>query len=77
VVTLTPGSYWWYYGVAQHGTPHDLDTHVPILFYGPRFKAGRYPQFVRTVDMAPTLAQALGVTPTEPLDGRALSEVIR
>lgn len=77
VVTLTPGSYWWYYTVAQHGTPHDLDTHVPILFYGPRFRPGRYPQFVRTVDMAPTLAQVLGVAPTEPLDGRALSEVIR
>lgn len=76
-VTLTLGSYWWYYGVAQHGTPHDPDTHVPILFFGAPFKPGRYPQFVRTVDIAPTLAQVLGVPPTEPLDGRVLTAVIK
>jgi predicted AlkP superfamily pyrophosphatase or phosphodiesterase len=76
-VTLTPGSYWWYYGVAQHGTPHDYDSQVPIIFYGPGFKPGRYDQFARTVDMAPTLAQVLGVTPTEPLDGKPLTAAIK
>ena len=77
VITLTEGSYWSTYPVAQHGTPHDQDTHVPIIFYGAPFKAGRYPQFARTVDMAPTLAQVLGVTPTEPLDGRVLTAAIK
>ena len=77
VITLTEGSYWSTYPVAQHGTPHDQDTHVPILFYGPPFKPGRYAQFARTVDIAPTLAQVLGVTPTEPLDGRVLTAGIR
>jgi predicted AlkP superfamily pyrophosphatase or phosphodiesterase len=76
-VTLAPGNYWWYYGVAQHGTPHDDDSHVPIVFYGPGFKPGHYDQFARTVDMAPTLAQVLGVTPTEPLDGKPLTAAIR
>ncbi len=77
VITLTEGSYWFNYPVAQHGTPHNQDTHVPILFYGAPFKPGRYAQFVRTVDMAPTLAQALGVMPTEPLDGHSLTVAIR
>lgn len=77
VITLTEGSYWSTYPVAQHGTPHMQDTHVPILFYGAPFKPGRYPQFARTVDMGPTLAQVLGVVPTEPLDGRALTAAIR
>ncbi len=77
VITLTPGSYWWYYNIAQHGTPHDLDTHVPIIFFGTPFKPGRYAQFVRTVDMAPTLARVLGVTPAEPLDGRPLTAAIK
>lgn len=77
VVTLTPGSYWWYMPVAQHGTPHDLETHVPILFYGPPFKPGRYPQFVRTVDIGATLARVLGVTPSEPLDGHVLTAAIK
>ncbi len=77
VVTLTPGSYWWNYPVAQHGTPNPQDTNVPIVFYGPWFKPGRYGQFVRTVDIAPTLAQVLGVTPLEPLDGKPLKAAIR
>jgi len=77
VITLTEGSYWSTYPVAQHGTPHDQDTHVPIIFYGAPFKQGRYSQFVRTVDMAPTLAQVLGVTPAEPLDGRVLTAAIK
>jgi predicted AlkP superfamily pyrophosphatase or phosphodiesterase len=76
-ITLTPGSYWEPYPVAMHGTPHDADTHVPIIFFGPPFKPGRYPQFVRTVDLAPTLAQVLGVVPSEPLDGRVLTVGIR
>ncbi len=77
VVTLTPGSYWWYMTVAQHGTPTDLEAHVPIIFYGPPFKPGRYSEFARTVDMAPTLARALGVMPLEPLDGHPLTAAIR
>jgi predicted AlkP superfamily pyrophosphatase or phosphodiesterase len=77
VVTLTPGSYWGAYPIAQHGTPHPQDSNVPIVFYGPWFKPGRYGQFVRTVDIGPTLAQVLGVTPTEPLDGRVLRAALR
>jgi arylsulfatase A-like enzyme len=49
---------------------------VPIVFYGPPVKPGRYGSFVRTVDIAPTLARMLGVTPTERLDGRPLAEAL-
>jgi len=77
VVTLTPGSYWWYATIAQHGTPSDLESHVPILFYGPPFKPGRYAGFTRTVDIAPTLARVLGITPGEPLDGHVLTAAIK
>ena len=76
-VTLTEGSYWWYYTFAAHGSPHPLDSNVPVIFYGPWFKPGRNDQFVRTVDIAPTLAQVLGVTPAEPLDGRVLRAALR
>jgi predicted AlkP superfamily pyrophosphatase or phosphodiesterase len=77
VVVLTPGSYWDPFSIALHGTPHDDDSHVPILFFGAPFKPGSYPQFARTVDLAPTLAQVLGVSPTEPLDGRVLTAALR
>ena len=55
----------------------ELETLVPILFYGPPFKPGRYSGYTRTVDMAPTLARVLGITPGEPLDGRVLTAAIK
>jgi hypothetical protein len=76
VITLTRYSYW-YRSVATHGSPYDQDAHVPIIFYGPPFKPGRYTQFARTVDMAPTLARVLDVTPLEKLDGVPLTPAIR
>ena len=77
IVVLTKGSTRVEFAIAMHGSPHDDDSHVPILFYGAPFKPGRYPAFTRTVDIAPTLAQVLGVTPSEPLDGRVLTAAIR
>ncbi len=77
IVVLTPGSTRVEFSIAMHGSPLDDDSHVPILFYGAPFKPGRYPAFARTVDIAPTLAQVLGVTPAEPLDGRVLTAAIK
>ena len=77
VVTLEPNVYWGGVFYATHGTPHDPDAHVPVVFYGPWFAPGRYTTTVRVVDMAPTLAQVLNVRPTEELDGRVLTQAIR
>jgi len=75
-ITLTPSSI---FGsiVATHGSPYDYDTHVPLIFYGPAFTPGRYAEFVRTVDLAPTLAKITGVVAGEKLDGVALKRAIR
>jgi predicted AlkP superfamily pyrophosphatase or phosphodiesterase len=75
-VTLTRYSYWGNSPGATHGSPYDLDAHVPIIFYGPWAKPGRYTEFARTVDIAPTLAAMMGVTPTEKLDGRVLVNAV-
>lgn len=77
VVTLRPGHVWGVASYAQHGSPQDVDAHVPVIFYGPAFKPGRYGRFARVVDMAPTLARVLDVRPTERLDGRVLTEALR
>jgi hypothetical protein len=77
VVTLRPYNYWGERGIATHGTPHDYDAHVPVLFYGAPFKPGKYDEFARVVDMAPTLAAILGVAPLERLDGQILRSAIR
>lgn len=68
VITLTPLSTWGG-NIASHGSPRDYDSQVPLIFAGAGVVPGRHPQFVRTVDLAPTLAQLLGVKPLEPLDG--------
>lgn len=77
VVTLGEGNMYDYAIAATHGSPHMADSHVPLIFYGPSFAPGRHGRFVRTVDIAPTLARALGVAPTEPLDGRPLLDALR
>ncbi len=77
VITLTPYSYWGAGLYATHGSPHDYDARVPIIFFGAQFRAGMHQQTVRVVDMAPTLARALGVTPLERLDGVTLNAALR
>jgi predicted AlkP superfamily pyrophosphatase or phosphodiesterase len=62
--------------IAEHGVPYDNDAHVPVIFYGPWFKAGRYAERALVADMAPTLASVVGVPPTERLDGRVLTSAI-
>lgn len=76
-VTLEPFYYYSTTTYATHGSPHDYDSNVPIIFYGAPFRPGKYNGFVRTVDIAPTLAAVLGVSPTEPLDGVVLRDALR
>jgi predicted AlkP superfamily pyrophosphatase or phosphodiesterase len=77
VVTLRP--YWYWSGVnfATHGSPHDSDANVPIVFYGAGIKPGRNTRRALVVDIAPTLAAMLGVRPMETLDGHVIREAIR
>lgn len=77
VVTLKPYWYWNNVSFATHGTPHDYDANVPIVFYGAGVKPGRYPQRALVVDMAPTLAEILHIVPLEKLDGHVLRAALR
>jgi arylsulfatase A-like enzyme len=77
VVTLNQGSVWGSYATGIHGSPWDDDGHVPLVFYGPGVKPGRYDEFARVVDLAPTLAAMLKVTPTDVLDGHVLKNALR
>jgi hypothetical protein len=63
--------------IAEHGAPYDNDAHVPVIFYGPWFKGGRYTERALVADMAPTLARVVGVPPTERVDGHVLERAIR
>jgi predicted AlkP superfamily pyrophosphatase or phosphodiesterase len=58
--------------IAGHGAPWDYDRRVPILFWWPGAKAQWRFLPIETVDIAPTLAAAVGVTPPADVDGRCL-----
>lgn len=77
VISLAPYAYYAGNVVATHGTPNDLDAHVPEIFYGPWFVAGKYSQRALVADIAPTLAAIAEVTPSEKLDGRVRTEALR
>ena len=78
VATLKPYSIWSPANVfiAMHGQPTELDAHVPLILWGPGIQRGVYSGRVNTVDIAPTLARLLDLTPAEPLDGRVLTEAL-
>jgi Type I phosphodiesterase / nucleotide pyrophosphatase len=63
-------------GWTTHGSLNMLDMSVPIVFWGSGVKHGRSERVVSSVDIAPTLAALIGVTPDEPLDGHVLAEVL-
>jgi predicted AlkP superfamily pyrophosphatase or phosphodiesterase len=76
VMTLTRYSYWNTIP-ATHGSPYDQDAYVPVIFYGPRAKPGRYGNFTRVVDMGVTLAAITGVRPLEKVDGVVLMQALK
>jgi predicted AlkP superfamily pyrophosphatase or phosphodiesterase len=45
----------------NHGSVHDYDRHVPLLFFGQGIRPGRYDQPASPADLAPTLARLAGV----------------
>lgn len=56
---------------ANHGSPHDYDRHVPMAFWGGPWKPAARPEPACTVDLAPTLAKALGLKIPSTVDGVA------
>ena len=47
---------------AMHGTHHEYDIHVPLVFWGAGVKAGASDTVSTPYDLAPTVAAWLGVT---------------
>jgi hypothetical protein len=76
VITPVEGSYAAEATIAEHGLPYDDDAHVPVIFYGPWFRAARFGERALVADMAPTLASVIGVPPTERVDGHVLKRAI-
>jgi hypothetical protein len=61
---------------AIHGSPWEYDTYVPILFAGPGVDRGSVSRRVSPQDIAPTIANYLGVKPPSGAVGLVLQEVV-
>ncbi|MBW2208500.1 MAG: alkaline phosphatase family protein, partial [Deltaproteobacteria bacterium] len=73
--------YWFLYSkgpiAAMHGSPWQYDTHVPVIFAGPGIPSQRVHRLIHPVDVAPTIAAFLGMTPPSSAQGSPLEEVLQ
>jgi len=70
VYQLVPGTLDWNWPLGtHHGSPYYYDRHVPLVFMGPGVVPGVSERPVETVDIAPTLAEWLGIQAPDDLDG--------
>ena len=56
----------------SHGSSHDYDRRVPLVFFGGGIEPGETWMAAKTVDIAPTLAWELGLPTPGDLDGEIL-----
>ncbi len=69
--TLPPGS------TSEHGAPWNYDSQVPLVLWGKAFRPGTYAVPCQPIDLAPTLAAALGLTQPSGAQGQPLSQALR
>ena len=58
----------------SYGSLYSYDVRVPLFFYGPQFRPAVIETPVESVDLAPTLARAMGVPAPSSSMGRVLGE---
>lgn len=75
VLMLEPGLIEYKAKGSTHGSAYTYDTHVPLIFYGAGISKGITTRFVEITDIAPTLAQMLGIQPPNTATGKTLEEV--
>jgi len=61
---------------STHGSPWRYDTFVPVIFAGAQLKASSVSRPVTPYDVAPTLANYLGVKPPSASIGNPLTEIV-
>jgi hypothetical protein len=61
----------------SHGSPWRYDTYVPVVFAGGTLGAKRIYREIETVDVAPTLAAAVGAKLPSGARGAPLPEIVQ
>jgi len=78
-LSLVPAEHWFFVLGSRpdggdgttHGTLHPYDQHVPLVFLGAPFAPGHHARRASPADLAPTLAETIGV-PMPGVEGRSL-----
>ena len=76
VVVLKPNWIGTDTSTTTHGSMNAYDQHVPVVFWGAPFKAGRFSTPASPADLAPTLA-ALAKLAMPGVDGKALTTAFK
>jgi hypothetical protein len=58
----------------SYGSIYNYDACVPLILYGPQFRAAEYERSIELIDVAPTLARAMGTGMPSSSTGRVLGE---
>lgn len=77
MIVESPGTYWGGGTGTGHGSAWEYDSHVPVIFRGPGIAKGAFTRRTSTADIAPTLAQLLGIEYPSGNQGKPLSEAIK
>ncbi|HUA59243.1 MAG TPA: alkaline phosphatase family protein [Verrucomicrobiae bacterium] len=64
-------------GGISYGSLYNYDVRVPLCFYGQQFRPGSFEAPVESVDLAPTLARAMGAAVPSSSVGRVLGEAFQ
>ncbi len=60
-----------------HGSAWNYDTHVPLVLWGSAFRPGAYDSPCQPIDLAPTLAVALGLSHPSVAQGHPLAPALK
>lgn len=79
IVALQPGwiSKSYEKGGTTHGSSHNYDTHVPLIFWGGEVEQGKTYNRVNIKDIAPTVSSILGISFPNGCSGNPLTEIIK
>ena len=77
LIQLEPNWIAWTSWETTHSSVYEYDRHVPWLLRLPAGRARRVETPVATADVAPTLAEMLGVAVTDPIDGQSRLALVR
>jgi arylsulfatase A-like enzyme len=73
VIYLSDNGYMWAeHGLISKGVPYDGATRVPIYVRGPGIEDAISDRLVANIDIAPTVFDAVGISPSYEVDGRPL-----